>query len=65
MESKRKIGVTNGQWRKWMLQLTIFLQHQVRHTNLTLVPISFNMSVNNSLVERVDRRWSSRLEKQP
>jgi len=29
VESRRKIGVTNGQWRMWMLQLTIFLQHQV------------------------------------
>ena len=29
VESGRKVGVTNGQWRSWMLQMTTFLTHQV------------------------------------
>lgn len=29
VESGRKIGVANAQWRSWMLQMTTFLTHQV------------------------------------
>jgi hypothetical protein len=29
VEGGRKVGVTTGQWRTWMLQLTTFLMHQV------------------------------------
>jgi len=27
---ERRAGVQKGQWRKWMLQLTVFLTYQVR-----------------------------------
>ncbi len=29
VESGKRIGVTNTQWRNWMLQMTTFLTHQV------------------------------------
>ncbi len=32
VDTGRRIGVANTQWRNWMLQLTTFLLHQVRYT---------------------------------
>ena len=29
VETARRVGVAAEQWRKWMLQLTMFLMHQV------------------------------------
>lgn len=29
VESGKRVGVANTQWRNWMLQLTTFLQYQV------------------------------------
>ena len=37
VEGGRKVGVTTGQWRTWMLQLTTFLTHQVAHPSPVLV----------------------------
>ena len=30
------MGVSAQQWEKWLLQLNIFLQHQVRHSQVTI-----------------------------
>ena len=30
VEQGKKIGIANNEWRNWMLQLTTFLQHQVK-----------------------------------
>jgi hypothetical protein len=38
VSSEKKVGVTAQQWDKWLLQLNIFLQHQVKldHINIFL-----------------------------
>ena len=33
---ERRVGVSAQQWEKWLLQLNIFLQHQVRHSQVTI-----------------------------
>ena len=35
VDSGKRIGVTSAQWRKWMLQLTIYLHHQVGNKKVT------------------------------
>ena len=30
VKSEKRVGVSAQQWEKWLLQLNIFLQHQVR-----------------------------------
>ena len=31
VKSEKRVGVSGAQWEKWLLQLNIFLQHQVWH----------------------------------
>ena len=31
VKSEKRVGVSAQQWEKWLLQLNIFLQHQVRN----------------------------------
>ena len=31
VDSGKKVGVSQSQWRNWMLQLTTFLTHQVNY----------------------------------
>ena len=36
VKSEKRVGVSAQQWEKWLLQLNIFLQHQVRHSQVTI-----------------------------
>ena len=36
VKSEKRVGVSAQQWEKWLLQLNIFLQHQVRYSQVTI-----------------------------
>lgn len=49
VSSEKKVGVTSQQWDKWLLQLNIFLQHQVTITGSVQNSQSFSMGLQETM----------------